>query len=102
MIRNLFTDEQRLSLSRARHHPLFRKDDGASPDLSSIFRWAMKGVRGVKLRVTRVGGRIYTTERDIAEFVAALNQGNSESGVSGNRRREIGAARQRLAREGVQ
>lgn len=66
-------DEVRLSLKQAAHHPSFRREDGSAPDESTLFRWAFKGVRGVKLRVTRVGGRIFTTDTAITEFLARLN-----------------------------
>ena|SRR5580693_1927624 len=93
--------QDRLTLAQARRHPLLTKEDGRPPDLSSIHRWAFRGVRGHKLRIIRIGGRIFTTEQDIADFIYALNAPGNES--SGHAKRDrVDAARKRLARDGVE
>ncbi len=49
------------------------------PHVATAFRWSDHGVlnkRGqrVKLRTVRIGGRKYTTEQDVKNFIAALNE----------------------------
>ena len=55
--------ERRLTLTQAA-----RK---LSVNSSTTWRWALDGVRGVKLRTFSVGARRYTTDAAIEEFVTA-------------------------------
>lgn len=48
-----------------------------SVHLSTIWRWAIRGVRGQKLRTRLIGGRRFTTASDIREFLERLNQSDS-------------------------
>lgn len=48
---------------------------GALISFSTLHRWRASGVRGVRLRAWLVGGRWFTTEAALAEFVAAQNNG---------------------------
>ncbi len=43
------------------------------PSVITLRRWVRRGVRGVRLRTWLVGGRRYTSDRAIAEFLARLN-----------------------------
>lgn len=43
------------------------------PTISTIFRWMQRGVRGVRLRGTLIGGRRYVKRDDLDAFLAALN-----------------------------
>ena len=43
------------------------------PHVSTVHRWAVRGVRGVRLGATRVGARFLTTANDLAEFLDRLN-----------------------------
>jgi hypothetical protein len=43
------------------------------PHLSTVWRWCLRGIRGVKLRTVIVGGRRYTTREYLNDFVAHLN-----------------------------
>jgi hypothetical protein len=40
---------------------------------STVFRWAQHGVRGVRLRVTKCGGRSTVTAVDLRRFFERLN-----------------------------
>lgn len=43
--------------------------------VSTIFRWGSpKGVRGHRLRLTRIGGRTYVLQSDLETFLNALNE----------------------------
>lgn len=39
--------------------------------LSTVFRWAQRGVRGVILETVWVGGRLYTDQKSVDEFKSA-------------------------------
>jgi hypothetical protein len=42
------------------------------PHLSQVYRWARRGLRGVKLEWVRCGGRRYTSREAITRFITAL------------------------------
>lgn len=44
-----------------------------SPHSSTLNKWVTYGLRGVKLRATRVGGRILVSESALAEFQRAVD-----------------------------
>ena len=41
--------------------------------LATLHRWRLKGVRGVKLETTLIGGLRYTSKEAIVRFIAAQN-----------------------------
>ena len=51
----------------------FRRPNGRSVSLKTVYRWTGTGVRGVQLRSLRVGGQVCTTETWIREFLEAMN-----------------------------
>lgn len=56
--------------------------------LTTGWRWATHGCRGVKLATFHIGGRRYTTKQALEEFHAAINadQPESESDADVSRR----------------
>ena len=48
------------------------------PNVSTVHRWANKGVRGVLLESVRAGGRRYTTPGYVAQFLSKLNKSEDE------------------------
>ncbi len=52
--------------------------------VSTIFRWCMTGVRGVRLRHYRAGRRMFVTPADLEEFCRALADRAVESQSEGN------------------
>jgi hypothetical protein len=44
-----------------------------NPSPATMWRWALKGVDGVKLETFKIGGRRYTTAEALDRFVARLN-----------------------------
>lgn len=40
----------------------------------TIRNWGWKGVDGITLRTSKIGGRVYTTMSDVNEFFAKLNE----------------------------
>ena len=70
------------------------------------WRWMQHGVRGVRLRSIRVGGRRYITEADWLEFAAALNADLTDAPQTpprseSRRRKDSDAARDALRRAGI-
>lgn len=45
--------------------PLF----GKPIDRTTLYRWALKGIQGVKLEHTKIGGRIVTSRQAINRFI---------------------------------
>lgn len=48
------------------------------PSISTINRWSLRGVKGRKLKVIRIGGRVFTTAEFISEFLNELNLTDDE------------------------
>lgn len=42
---------------------------------TTLYRWAVHGLRGRKLKTFRIGTKLYTTRNDLEEFLAAFNGG---------------------------
>ncbi len=66
----MLLDESVLTLSEAARAlpPL----DGKRPHSSTIWRWARKGLRGIKLEVRRIGGRFVTSREALERFSQRL------------------------------
>lgn len=45
---------------------------------STVGRWTTVGVAGVRLRTERIGGRYYTRDSWVQDFLAALNADGNE------------------------
>ncbi len=70
------------------------------------WRWMQHGVRGVKLRSVRVGGRRYILQKHWQAFAAALNADLSDAPQTpprsdSRRRKDSDAARDALRRSGI-
>lgn len=103
------TTEQTLSLTEATRAipPL----DGKRPVPSTVWRWARKGLRGVRLEYCRVGHRVVTSREALSRFANRLAELDAESGASapgatrlptdGQRQRSIDDAQTVLANGGL-
>jgi hypothetical protein len=49
-----------------------RRRCGRKLHVSTVFRWAQRGVGGIRLEVVRVGGSLCTTIPDLQSFFSAL------------------------------
>ncbi|NQT38772.1 MAG: DUF1580 domain-containing protein [Planctomycetes bacterium] len=62
------------------------------PHISTLHRWRLKGLAGVKLRTIRVGGRRYVALRELERFAqqttAAADGSGSSSETAGDLSRE--------------
>lgn len=63
--------------------------DGRSLDVSTIFRWAQRGVRGVKLETVTIGGAKCTSREAVRRFIEQLS--GRELPRSGNEQRAAAA-----------
>jgi hypothetical protein len=61
-----------MSLTEAAHRLPGR--NGGTRNPSCVWRWAMRGVRGVRLQTERIGGVHYTTWQWVQEFLADLRR----------------------------
>ena len=60
--------EKRVTFSQAtRYVP-------GEPHVSQIYRWALRGLRGVKLEWIQVGGKRFTSVEAIERFIAGLTR----------------------------
>ncbi len=48
-------------------------------DPATVRRWARRGTRGVRLRITHIGGRCFVTEADWIAFLDGLNREKAAS-----------------------
>ena len=91
--------EQRLTLTQA------ARKLGVNP--SSTWRWALHGVRGVKLETYNVGAQRFTSEEAIERFVEATTAVAANTSMPSvahtprQRQRESDRADQALAAEGI-
>ena len=71
-----------------------------NPSAATMWRWALRGVDGVKLETFKIGGRRYTNSSCVETFISRLNgpRAANEPQVSSPRERQKDLASQR-ARE---
>src|SRR6185295_13684213 len=75
---------------------------GGRLDISTLRRWASRGIRGAILETVRLGGSVYTTEEAVERFVCALSTpGQIASQPDGRRLRELATANQQLDEAGI-
>jgi hypothetical protein len=93
---------ERISLNRARQLPILQRE-GRHVDLSTMWRWATRGCRGITLATEAIGGRRYTTVANVERFLHALNSGAADATAPTptQQKREIESSRRRLAAAGI-
>lgn len=62
-------DEQLIDFATARERSSIPRTVG----IGCWYRWALKGINGVRLEHVRIGRRLFTTMGGVARFVAAMN-----------------------------
>lgn len=106
-----FTEERPLSLPDAASY-IGKLTGAAKPNVTTVWRWCLKGCKGVKLESICIGGKRYVTVSAIERFIEARSvPGAPESTTSAastrlsqqhlerlpaRRREEIEAARRKL------
>lgn len=58
--------------------------DGRTLAPSTLSRWRTTGVRGVRLRCQRIGGRWFVRQTDLDEFLRALNEREGPEELAGD------------------
>lgn len=81
-----------------------RRRNGKRLHVSTVFRWAQRGLHGVRLPVTQCGGTKCTTEADLRQFFAQLSAGGGDAPqvrTSAQRRRAMDRANRELEAAGI-
>jgi len=73
------------------------------PSRCTLYRWSLKGIRGVRLETLACGGKRYTSHEAIDRFIAAQNSDDPTTPaiMPAQRRRQSEAAQIELQRMGV-
>ena len=74
MVNKMLTEDL-VMLSNA--HKLIPAHDGKEISRSTLWRWALKGRRGVKLECIIIGSRRFTTAQAITRFIEAINEADT-------------------------
>ena len=94
-----FQSETLLSFSQA------TKGLPGRPHLSTLHRWRLRGIRGVRLETCMVGGRRYTSREALQRFsdaiTAAATGERAPCRTSRQRRRDIDAVERDLNEAGL-
>ena len=100
--------EEIFSLTAATKLPCFsNRRSGKRINVSTLWRWATLGVRGIKLETIMAGGSRATSLEAIERFFQALTRQAEPQAIAPplhqihQRRKEIEAAERRLARAGI-
>lgn len=78
-----------------------RRRKGSRPHLSTLLRWVLRGVGGVRLEAWKVGNAWCTTERSLREFFAKSAGNPAPAAVPDSRREAIARAEAKLDKAGV-
>ena len=78
-----------------------RRRRGKKPNIATIFRWAQKGLHGVRLETIQIGGTKCTSEEALKRFFARLDDQPDVVPLSRQREREIAAAEATLDADGI-
>ena len=75
-----------------------------NPHYATLFRWAQKGCRGVRLESALIGGIRYTSREALDRFIVACSGGGSPAPIVATpkqRQRQIAAAERELSEAGL-
>jgi hypothetical protein len=75
------------------------------PHLTTLHRWRLAGIAGVKLETLKIGGRRFTSREALSRFFAATTAAadglSSPTRTSRQRQRDIERAEAELAKAGI-
>lgn len=96
------TNENVLSFADAAER-LSRRRAGKKPHVATLYRWAMRGCRGVKLETLRVGGTLCTSVEALQRFCERLSNPTSTTlpPTAKSRERQIAQAERELEQAGI-
>ncbi|NQT20876.1 MAG: DUF1580 domain-containing protein [Planctomycetes bacterium] len=81
--------EKLISLSDA-CELLPRRRRGRKPCFSTLWRWAMEGISGVRMETLRVGGTLCTSHEALQRFFQRLSELGEQQSASGTEGRTSG------------
>jgi uncharacterized protein DUF1580 len=89
--------EQRLTLTKAAQH--------LDVHVSTLHRWRLRGIRGIRLETCLIGGIRYTSHEALARFVTATTAAAdgiaATASMSDQRLQQIEEAERELAKVGI-
>jgi hypothetical protein len=89
--------DELMSLSQAaRRLPRLRNGRPVSP--STVWRWASRGLRGVRLEIIRIGGVACTSAAALRDFFATLNTQPERPPAAGGEKHQERVERELAAR----
>lgn len=75
------------------------------PHCSTLHRWRMNGIHGVRLETVQIGRKRYTSQEALARFVqattAAADGAGIQAGLGDNQKRRLEKAKRELAAAGI-
>jgi len=76
--------ETAFPLSKAAKHRLFlnKSADRKPVNFSTVWRWSLKGSRGVRLETVRIGSTLCTTAEAIERFIERLTNPEIPAGIA--------------------
>lgn len=75
---NGHSSEQAMSLREAAQW-IANHTGAPAPNSTTVNRWVVHGVRGVRLQARRVGAKFWTSPSNVARFLDALNNSQGQS-----------------------
>jgi len=93
-------EEELLSLTDAAKQ-LPGRAGGKRPHVSTLYRWVLKGMRGVRLEALPMGGMLYTSVEALQRFFAALARARGALATTPSTNPRIEAVERELARHGI-
>jgi hypothetical protein len=90
-----FNSESLISFQEATQHA------PGEPHISTLHRWRLRGIRGVRLETCLIGGKRFTTKEALDRFfesVTTVAEGNrtNQKTISERRQKQIDSAEQAL------
>lgn len=50
-----------------------------APSPATLWRWHKRGILGIRLEIIRIGGRVYSTDAALADFIRATTEARAEA-----------------------
>jgi hypothetical protein len=97
------SEERPIPLSKAARLPLMPMRDDKPPHPTTLLRWCLHGIRGVKLESMNCGGMRCTSEQSIRRFFERLSTpfANTTTPTPSQRRKSIERAEKVLQLAGI-
>ena len=101
----MITDTEHLLTLSAAAREVPNRDSGRGVNVSTVWRWSLRGIRGVRLQTEMRGGIRYTSREALRRFFAATTAAANGEPVAvhntANRQRQIEDAERELAEAGI-